>query len=147
MEDRFIGDTTSKKGHISEEEIQDLFYVTEVKDVKGLSTMIEVSKCSLGIHYLLEEEYLDVNGDALNEEVFNGLKTVENELQAIWMGDGRDLVHSTSEASGELTTLFMNTASNLSMQNILQSTSKETRMRRKVLKKCAVEDDSEWISN
>nr|QTW97832.1 RNA-dependent RNA polymerase [Hubei reo-like virus 12] len=66
-----------------------------------------------------------------------------------FLKDGKDFVYLTSEASGELSTLMMNSLMNLAMQSIIRDRLCETKFgSRIILKKMkAVGDDSEWIGS
>nr|ASU50444.1 RNA-dependent RNA polymerase [Anopheles annulipes orbivirus] len=64
-----------------------------------------------------------------------------------YLKDGKDFVYLTSEASGELSTLMMNSIMNLAMQSIIRDRLSETTFGSKIIlkKMRAVGDDSEWI--
>lgn len=85
-------------------------------------------------------------------QIFDLEKCLEEGLTPDWSvlrvgyrSDGGDFVHLTSEASGELTTLCMNSLLNLSMQKLVLQDLKQTKLGRKlkVHSNYAVGDDAE----
>lgn len=115
------------------------------KDVTGIVPMTGVSKAPPGEHFFLEESYATLeieNDDDRGEKI----RSIMDCIAPVWVADGRDLIHLTSKASGELTTLFMNTTVNIAMQNIAMKFLNTAKLgsKLKVLNRYTVGDDSEW---
>lgn len=98
-----------------------------------------------GAKFLKEGTYYEF---LINKFLDDGRKDIPwSRLRVGVLGDGSDLVHLTSEASGELSTLAMNTIANLAMQRIAIQMLKETNFgkRYEILYMKGIGDDAEWI--
>lgn len=115
-------------------------YLTRIevgRRVPKLKPMAGCSAAEEGSHYMY----------AVAESIKDSVAIPWDMLRVCIRLDGSDLVHLTSEASGEKTTLFMNTVVNIAMQRIVLKNLKNTEFGKYYtpIYQKAVGDDSEWI--
>nr|APG79077.1 RNA-dependent RNA polymerase [Hubei tetragnatha maxillosa virus 9]APG79183.1 RNA-dependent RNA polymerase [Hubei tetragnatha maxillosa virus 9] len=110
--------------------------ITVKEDVRRYKRSRGLKALKPGTYMVLKvEELLEAGKDIVWDDVYVAERH-----------DGGDFVHLTSEASGELTTLIMNSVINLAMQRIIIRDLQDTPFGRRFLVRYnkAVGDDSEW---